>query len=332
MCCQRSRDDGKAHYAACRVLRVCGSGGGGKGLVLQLTDRAGRGATARGDGMPGRIIHFLIGAVAAGVGGFVVWMHRDSAAAIFPPADGEAPWLLILGLAAASAGVVFLVSAIAPRPKRAARLAAEAARRQEALAAADAYYAERSRAADRDWRSGDLPPPVQPQMAIEPAPEEAARPPALALQEPPASLKPVASSVPPEAPAHQPFPASATLAPIPKSVDPPPRPMVVAATTEAADSPTQEPEASGRFAPIREAIAEGRLDEADRMLSTERETAAGEALAELTGLAGDHAAAAGRQSNAKWLWRLALKRFGEADAMTSPAARAVAERLRLVDQ
>src|SRR5690606_26098892 len=101
------------------------------------------------------------------------------------------------------------------------------------------------------------------------------------------SLKPVASSVPPEAPAHQPFPASATLAPIPKSVDPPPRPVVVAAPAEAADSPTQEQEASGRFGPIREAIAEGRLDEADRMLSTERETAAGEALAELTGLAGD---------------------------------------------
>ena len=79
------------------------------------------------------------------------------------------------------------------------------------------------------------------------------------------------------------------------------------------------------------AIREGRLVEADRMLTAERETAQGVALAELTGLAGDQAAAAGRQSNAKWLWRLALKRFGEANAMDTQAARAVAESLRLAD-
>jgi hypothetical protein len=85
------------------------------------------------------------------------------------------------------------------------------------------------------------------------------------------------------------------------------------------------------FDAIRTAIADGRLDEADKLLSKERDVAQGEQLAELTGLAGDHAAAAGRQSNAKWLWRLALKRFGECNAMNSPAARAVSERLRLSD-
>lgn len=71
--------------------------------------------------------------------------------------------------------------------------------------------------------------------------------------------------------------------------------------------------------------------EADRLLNLHREKAQGFALAELTGLAGDHAAAAGRTSNAKWLWRLALKRFGEINAMDTPAARAVSERLRLAD-
>lgn len=82
---------------------------------------------------------------------------------------------------------------------------------------------------------------------------------------------------------------------------------------------------------IRAAIAEGRLDEAERLLEAGRETAEGVALAELTGLAGDHAAAAGRQSHAKWLWRLATRRFAEAGAMDTPAARAVADSLRTSD-
>jgi hypothetical protein len=133
-------------------------------------------------------------------------------------------------------------------------------------------------------------------------------------------VKPTATGVPPEG-AATPFPSAATLSPIPKSSDPPP----LAAAAPAA------PAGPGTFDAIRAAIIEGRLDEADRMLTAEKDRAQGEALAELTGLAGDHAAAAGRQSNAKWLWRLALKRFGECNAMNSPAARAVSERLRLAD-
>jgi hypothetical protein len=96
-------------------------------------------------------------------------------------------------------------------------------------------------------------------------------------------------------------------------------------------APAAGPAAPSDFDAIRAAITDGRLEEADRMLTSEKDRAQGEALAELTGLAGDHAAAAGRQSNAKWLWRLALKRFGECNAMNSPAARAVSERLRLSD-
>ena len=81
-------------------------------------------------------------------------------------------------------------------------------------------------------------------------------------------------------------------------------------------------------AAVKAAISAGHLDEADRMLTAARDNATGMDLALLTALAGDHAAVSGRQSHAKWLWRLALKRFGELDAMNSPAARAVAESLR----
>src|SRR5574339_364672 len=104
-----------------------------------------------------RIIHFLVGASLAGGGGYLAWAERGRAFSLFPPDPGASPWMLVAGVAAVSAGVVFLVSALAPRPKRAARLAAQAARRREVLAAADAFYAERARSADRDWRSGDLP-------------------------------------------------------------------------------------------------------------------------------------------------------------------------------
>ena len=83
------------------------------------------------------------------------------------------------------------------------------------------------------------------------------------------------------------------------------------------------------FAAIRAALAAGNLDDAEKLLNAGRDTAQGLELAELTGLAGDHAAAMGRASNAKWLWRLALKRFGEQSAMDTPAAKAVAESLRI---
>jgi hypothetical protein len=56
--------------------------------------------------------------------------------------------------------------------------------------------------------------------------------------------------------------------------------------------------------------------------------ATGMDLALLTALAADHAAVSGRLSHAKWLWRLALKRFGELGALNSDAAKAVAESMR----
>ncbi len=92
------------------------------------------------------------------------------------------------------------------------------------------------------------------------------------------------------------------------------------------------------LAEIRQAITENRLRDADRMLTETRrqfneapETNPVE-LAQLTGLAGDHAAADGRLGSAKWLWRLALQRFAAAGAIDDPSARAVSERMRLADQ
>ncbi len=261
-----------------------------------------------------RIVHFLIGALLGGGGGYLAWSQRELAPTLFPPGPDGAPWLLIAGVLGALAGLVFLVTAVMPRPKRAAALAAAAADRQATISAADTYYAERARAADRDWRGGDIPAaaavrPAEPVLRTAPPSPEPAAP----------TLKPVASSAPPASVA-TPFPATATLAPIPAAAVPPPAPVAV---------PVATPVATSAFGAIRAAISEGRLEEADKLLTTGRETAQGIELAELTGLAGDHAAAAGRQSNAKWLWRLALKRFGELGAMDSPAAKDVSERLRL---
>lgn len=158
--------------------------------------------------------------------------------------------------------------------------------------------------------------------------------PELALTTPmraPPALKPVATSAPPPA-GDTPFPSMATLTPIPRPAEPPPAPVMTVQAPAPTAAGGAAAAAGGAYAAIRAAIAEGRLAEADKLLTEEREKAQGQALAELTGLAGDHAAAAGRTSNAKWLWRLALKRFGELNAMDSPAARAVSERLRLADQ
>jgi outer membrane biosynthesis protein TonB len=286
-----------------------------------------------------RIVQFLLGALLAGGGGYFAWTHRADAMHVFPPGAEGMPWLVIAGVLGIAAGVTFLVSAVHPRPNRRAQLAAEAAHRDETLGAADAYYSQRASAADRDWRSGDIPAPEPVRAAAPPPPPPpppvvAAPPPAPVVAPappPPAAAKPVATSVPPALPEVTPFPSVATLAPIPKAADPPP-PLAVAAAPAPAPAATPEAKASaGNFPDIRAAIAEGRLDDADRMLTSERDKVQGLDLAELTGLAGDHAAAAGRGSHAKWLWRRALSRFGELNAMDAPGARAVAEKLRTAE-
>lgn len=131
--------------------------------------------------------------------------------------------------------------------------------------------------------------------------------------------------------------ASTPLEPAPEAPEQAEPRVDIAATPVAEAAPVAEVAvaapvvAQDPFAAIRAAITGGRIEEADKLLTVARDRAQGLELAELTGLAGDHAAAAGRQSNAKWLWRLALKRFGEASAMDSAPAQAVAERLRLAD-
>ncbi|MDP3493831.1 MAG: hypothetical protein Q8R82_12005 [Hyphomonadaceae bacterium] len=298
-----------------------------------------------------RIIQFLIGAVLAGGGGYLAWTHRSGGMDIFPPAAGM-PWLVIAGVLGLSAGIVFLVSAVHPRPQRKARLAALAATRDATLGAAEDYYSERGRAADRDWRAGDVPAPVAPVAAapvvaapvVEPV--RVVTPPVAPVA---AQVKPVATSAPPAAAVPEVFPATATLAPIPAAAEPPPAPPkpqeaapveapveIAAVVAEpAAPLPAPAPVAPAAAAPedpiaaIRAALAAGQLDEVDKLLNARRESAQGLELAELTGLAGDHAAAMGRASNAKWLWRLSLKRFGELKAMDTAAAKAVAENLRV---
>jgi hypothetical protein len=141
--------------------------------------------------------------------------------------------------------------------------------------------------------------------------------------QPTSAPQPVQQAAPP--PQQQP------AQPAPQAAAPPPRP---APPPQPAAAPAPAP-SGAPFDRIRAALAANRLEEADKILAEERDriTKSGDpvAMAELTALAGDHAAAAGRQSNAKWLWRLALKRFSEAQAMQTPAAKAVSERLRQVE-
>lgn len=292
-----------------------------------------------------RILHFLLGVLAGGGGGYLVWMNRADVGALFPPGPSGPPWIIVAGLLGVAAGVVFLVSAVHPRPNRRREIEAREARREAHLGEAEAYYAEAGRAADRDWRSSDIPAPVTPQaVAAQPAPQPApvpppqpapVAPPPVAAAPPPPMQPAVAAAPPTPQPAAPPtpppataavFPTTATLAPIPAAVEPPP---AIPAAPAPASVPADAPAAADPHAPIRAALKAGQLAEAERLLEAGRETAKGLALAELTGLAGDHAAAAGRQSHAKWLWRLAIKRFGEEGAMDTPAAKAVSESLRV---
>lgn len=161
----------------------------------------------------------------------------------------------------------------------------------------------------------------------------------------------------PRAPA-RPFPAQIASKAIPRTEEAPPplsfvkkaesapKPAapaaasVAAAQTEPNEAPAQPAKSpsNSRLDEIRAAIEQNRLEEADRLLATTRKQMNEHGgsnpieLAQLTGLAGDHAAADGRLGSAKWLWRLALQRFAAAGAIDDPAARAVSERMRLADQ
>lgn len=314
-----------------------------------------------------RVLQFLVGVLLAGGGGYLGWTQRATAANVFPPGPDGLPLLLILGILGVTAGIVFLVSAVHPRPNQKRAAAEKAAREDTAIETAEAYYNERSRAADRDWRAAPIspppaatpvpaPPPPPPPAPVTPAPippppaapaPVAAAPPPAPVAPPPRPVAPAAAPVaPPPAPVARPvvapvapppaptptapppppanpFPSPVTLTPIPRApaapppVAPPPAPAPVA---QALRAPVQD----GPHPAIRSAIAAGKLAEAEQMLNAARESATGLDLAHLTALAGDHAAAAGQQSHAKWLWRLATKRFGEAGAAGSPDAQRIA--------
>ncbi len=187
--------------------------------------------------------------------------------------------------------------------------------------------------------------------AAEAAPVEAAAEPE---PEPAVAPRPApAASLEPDQPlAARPFPAPISAQTIPRATDTPPaapaapaRAAPSARDPAAASSTPQAgtPAANGAggdpaLEDIRTAIAQNRLEEADKLLATTRKRLSNDEgshaieLAQLTGLAGDHAAADGRLGSAKWLWRLALQRFAAAGAIDNPAAREVSERMRLADQ
>lgn len=277
-----------------------------------------------------RILQFVLGAALAGGGSYLAWTQRASVGSLLPPGPSGLPLVFMVSLFGVASGIVFIVSAIHPRPNQRRARAAAAARDESALQEADRYYSERARAADRDWRASEIVPPVAPQpvppppppakqvqqpvavqsLAAAPPPQPVLPPVIVAPTVPPAPAKPAPPVSPqvqvmPVAPAN-PFPASVTLAPLPR-----------------AEVASGEPALAG----IRAAIAEGRLPDAERLLNAARETAVGLDLARLTAIAGDHAAASGQVSHARWLWRLALKRFGEHDALATPEARAVQDSL-----
>jgi hypothetical protein len=321
--------------------------------------------------MIARVLFLLVGLAATGAGGFLGWMNRDLAAALFPPDAAHPPWPLVGAVALVAAGLASIGAGFAPRKGKRSNAEGKPAEQAAALQAADAYYATKTvqpiadHPADRDWRSSDLPPatppppappPPPPPVAAAPppppapppvaAPQPRPAPPAVAAPLPPPAAPPAAPEpprkvTPPAAPPPVAFPAAATLAPIPHAVDPPslPPPPAPATTPAPAPPPSTAPAVDATpLGRIRAALAANKLEEADKLLAEERNRLSGAgdgdplALATLTGLAGDHAAADGRVGGAKWLWRLALQRFAKADAMNTAEARAVAERLRLADQ
>ena len=266
-----------------------------------------------------RVLQFLVGLGLSGGGGYLAWTQRAGAINVFPPGPDGPPLLLMLGILGVTSGIVFLVSAVHPRPNQKRAAAEKSAREDTALGNAESYYSERSRAADRDWRAAPITPPPAPVPTPAPAPVQAAtpQPPKPVMQTASPVGPPPTPTAPPPPPAN-PFPSPVTLAPIPRPLAPP---------ASAPAAPVVPPASEGPHPAIRAAISAGRLAEAEQMLNLARETATGLDLAHLTALAGDHAAAAGQQSHAKWLWRLAMKRFGENGALSSHDALRIAPML-----
>lgn len=269
-----------------------------------------------------RVLQFVIGLALAGGGGWLGWTHRDSFGSLIPPGADGLPLYLLAAIFGVTTGLVFLVSAVHPRPNQRRARADKAAREDAALEKAEAYYSERARAADRDWRAADITPLPEPAPApvIEPSPKPAPQPEPVIAAPP---LQPVAAAPAPKPEAPAVFPAEATLSPIPRAQQSPPAPPKPVPAV-APVSP-----AAGQSHPkIRAALASGNLAEAGKLLDAARDTAKGMDLAELTALAGDHAQASGEASHARWLWKVALKRFAELDALGTPTAVAVASSLK----
>ncbi len=201
---------------------------------------------------------------------------------------------------------------------------------------------------EKELAPAPAPQPPEPEPVKESAKPEAPAKPAPAATSSSAPTPPApAAEASLDAPvASRPFPApvgsipAATEAPPAYDAPAPPQRAKPPPESPAEQAVPDKPAEAGDsvMAEIRQAIAENRLKDADRLLTETRkqfneatETKPVE-LAQLTGLAGDHAAADGRLGSAKWLWRLSLQRFAAAGAIDDPSARAVSERMRLADQ
>ncbi|MEY4783873.1 MAG: hypothetical protein RIR41_1808, partial [Pseudomonadota bacterium] len=75
-----------------------------------------------------RVLQFLLGAALCGGGGYLAWTQRAGPLNIFPPGPDGLPLLLLLGILGVSAGIVFLVSAVHPRPNQKRAAAEKSAR------------------------------------------------------------------------------------------------------------------------------------------------------------------------------------------------------------
>ena len=174
------------------------------------------------------------------------------------------------------------------------------------------------------------------QPVIEPVQETAPEPEPVVVQiaeEPPIAPEPApepASNIAPEATV-----AAMSVAHLAQEAMSPPEQTPAAAATEEPAQSFADPSATTfpRLQPIKDALEAGRLDDADALLADIRRDLVTEGdehtpeLAELTGLAGDHAAASGRPGGAKWLYRLAMQRFQEADAEDTTAAKFIEAKL-----
>jgi len=269
--------------------------------------------------MISRVLLFLCGAGLGGAGAYLGWRHDLEALLVLPPAADSQVWMAPAVFALVSAGLAAAGAAFSPARAGAGGEAAEA----------------RLRATERGWRSAPLPPDAAPPAPAAPPPK------ARAQQAPaPASASRAGKRDGPafrtnatlHSIARPPLGLSALGAPGPTSGSAAGTDTTAAPKAEEA-SPETHPPSRDSLSAVEQLLADARLGDAQQMIERLRGVfaEAGSSLdaARLTVLAGEHALASGRPSEARWLWRLSMQRFAAAGGLSEPWARRAGERLRL---